>query len=156
MARRCSYEDNFSISLDDEANSPLSAAPCPPTDSDTYQPSNPLSAFDGENAQGTWTLSIEDNYSEDGGSLNSWGLEIEGVSSLPYNCIGSDTVVSNKTFLSGEAVTCYGSNTLSSSGTVTVSGGATIKFISPFNTLTPGFSVQPGSEFSACTGIPCP
>jgi MYXO-CTERM domain-containing protein len=41
--------------LDDEASSPLSSGTGPYTGS--FQPSNPLSAFDGEDAAGTWTVS---------------------------------------------------------------------------------------------------
>jgi len=38
-----------------------------------------LSAFDGENAQGTWSLSIDDNVAADTGTLNNWGLVISGL-----------------------------------------------------------------------------
>ncbi|MCP5100056.1 MAG: hypothetical protein GY943_31265, partial [Chloroflexi bacterium] len=70
----CGSQDNFNIHLDDGAAS--SNFPCPPTDGGTYQPSNALSAFAGEGSQGTWTLRVDDNYNYDGGSLNSWSLEI--------------------------------------------------------------------------------
>ncbi|MCP4359479.1 MAG: hypothetical protein GY796_15830, partial [Chloroflexi bacterium] len=46
------------------------------------QPSNDLSAFAGEDNQGTWTLRVDDNYNYDGGSLDSWSLEI-GVDDAP-------------------------------------------------------------------------
>ena len=74
MARPCSSEDNFNLNLDDEAAP--GSWPCPPTGGGTYQPSNPLSAFDGQNSTGTWTLTIHDNANLDGGSLNGWSLEI--------------------------------------------------------------------------------
>ena len=59
----------------DDAATP-GALPCPPVGGGTYQPQDVLAAFNGENPQGTWTLTIEDVFNWDGGSLNSWGLEI--------------------------------------------------------------------------------
>jgi subtilisin-like proprotein convertase family protein len=74
MAQSCSSQDNFNLNLDDEAAA--GSWPCPPTGGGTYQPSSPLSAFDGQNSSGTWTLRIDDNANLDGGSLNGWGLQI--------------------------------------------------------------------------------
>ena len=75
--------------------------PCPPTNGQAYQPANPLSAFDGEEVNGTWTLSIQDVYGpSDGGSLNGWGLEIEySCPSVPFSC-GSG-LLTNPDFESG-------------------------------------------------------
>ncbi len=84
----CADEQDFDINLDDEA---LIAIPCPPTANQTAQPENPLSAFDGQNSAGTWTLEITDNADQDGGSLTGWGLAINGcpitatpISSAPW------------------------------------------------------------------------
>lgn len=74
MAQSCSSEDNFNLSLDDEAAP--GSWPCPPTGGGTYQPSNPLSTFDGQNSSGTWTLIVDDNANLDGGSLNGWSVEV--------------------------------------------------------------------------------
>lgn len=72
---------DFDLSFDDEA--PNAVTDCPATTGATYQPEEVLSLFNGENAQGTWTLSVADNTATDGGQLNSWRLEIcytgEGV-----------------------------------------------------------------------------
>ncbi|WP_299003880.1 S8 family serine peptidase [uncultured Shewanella sp.] len=38
-----------------------------------------LSAFNGEMAMGTWTLSVNDNVGADTGTLNNWGMVISGV-----------------------------------------------------------------------------
>lgn len=74
MAQSCASEDNFGLSLDDEAAP--GSWPCPPTGGGTYRPSNPLSAFDGQNSAGTWTLRVDDNANQDGGSLTGWSLEV--------------------------------------------------------------------------------
>jgi subtilisin-like proprotein convertase family protein len=76
MSPSCADSDNFDLSLDDEATP--GAWPCPPVGGGTYQPSNPLSAFDGQNSSGNWTLTINDNEDPDGGSLEGWSLEICG------------------------------------------------------------------------------
>jgi len=39
-------------------------------------PDVPLSTFNGENPAGEWTLSVFDEFGEDGGALNSWSLQI--------------------------------------------------------------------------------
>ena len=74
FTRICDNEDNFDINFDDAATP--GALPCPPTGGGTYQPNQALSVFNGENQQGTWTLTINDMANQDGGSLTSWGLNI--------------------------------------------------------------------------------
>ncbi len=44
-----------------------------------------LSDFFGENCNGTWTLSIDDNYTQDTGTLNEWCLWISGEEEEPEN-----------------------------------------------------------------------
>ena len=74
IGRRCSSTDDFDINLDDDVAP--GSAPCPPTDGGTYQPKNPLSAFNGEDSGGTWTLNVYDHGGGDIGQLDSWSLEI--------------------------------------------------------------------------------
>lgn len=71
-SRICGNEDNFDLNFDDAAAP--GALPCPPVGGGTYRPANALSAFNGENVQGTWTLTLEDAVNQDGGALTSWGL----------------------------------------------------------------------------------
>lgn len=70
----CGNEDNFDVNFDDAATP--GALPCPPVGGGTYQPQGSLAAFNGENSQGTWTLTIDDVFNQDGGALTSWGLNI--------------------------------------------------------------------------------
>lgn len=74
MERRCGTAEDFDLNLDDEAAP--GDWPCPPTDGGTYQPTNPLAAFNGEDSTGTWILTINDNAGGDSGELGSWSLEI--------------------------------------------------------------------------------
>ncbi len=73
----CGGQDNIQICLDDEANSGTFA--CPPLGGQSYQPYGSLSAFDGEDISGIWTLTISDGYVSDGGSLNRWALSFTTV-----------------------------------------------------------------------------
>ncbi|MCC6723341.1 MAG: M36 family metallopeptidase, partial [Saprospiraceae bacterium] len=81
MQQPCNDENNILINFDDEAST--GTFPCPPTDNGNYKPFSVLSAFDGQQLTGTWTLRVIDGFNQDGGSLNAWGLEI---------CYGDQTV----------------------------------------------------------------
>ncbi|MDJ0674256.1 MAG: proprotein convertase P-domain-containing protein [Calothrix sp. MO_167.B42] len=70
----CTQQNDFDINFDDEAAN--DNFPCPPVDGLTYQPDNPLTAFDTKQIKGQWQLSVFDDFNEDGGSLNSWNLEL--------------------------------------------------------------------------------
>jgi subtilisin-like proprotein convertase family protein len=70
--------DNFNLTFDDEAttaisgytaNSTAAAGTVVPPYSASYIPSSALSAFDGQNASGTWTLEICDNANADSGTF---------------------------------------------------------------------------------------
>ncbi len=54
-----------------------------PSISGNFQPLEAFSAFTGQNAQGNWTLSIRDNFDDDGGGLLAWSLEICGLTNAP-------------------------------------------------------------------------
>ncbi len=78
MQASCANQNDFSIGFDDESE--FSNWPCPPTDGMNYQPNEALIAFDGENADGLWTLTIVDQSHLDGGELQAWGLDFETLS----------------------------------------------------------------------------
>ncbi len=67
--------DNFSGTIfDDEATTPITDGSAP--FAGAYQPETPLSAVDGENAQGNWVLEITDDAGSDVGALNWWKLSL--------------------------------------------------------------------------------
>lgn len=81
----CSTDD-IDVTLDDEAGTAVEnqCAGSPPAISGTHSPNNPLSAFDGENGNGTWVLTVADAYtSGDAGTLNGWSVEICTVGVVP-------------------------------------------------------------------------
>lgn len=72
----CNDEDNFNLNFSADGN-PHSAIPCPPVDANNYyRPLASLNSYLGEIADGNWQLSITDNYSQDGGELSNWALNI--------------------------------------------------------------------------------
>ena len=68
-------DDFTETQLDDEASTSINDGSAPFTGS--FIPNELLSAFDGENTMGTWTLSITDNASNDEGTLNSWSILVD-------------------------------------------------------------------------------
>ncbi len=93
ISQICNSEDDILTNFDDESTNAYSSLPCPPTNNGTYQPFQNLSAFDGEDLNGTWTLTIQDVFNQDGGTLNAWSLEVcyeEGTAPLAVNVTGVD------------------------------------------------------------------
>jgi subtilisin-like proprotein convertase family protein len=78
----CSSNNLFALTLDDEAGSALEGQ-CPgDTDAGpltgSFTPNNPLSAFDGQNADGNWTLTAIDAAGGDVGTVRSFSLIFGG------------------------------------------------------------------------------
>src|SRR5690606_8201256 len=72
----CGYNsDNIIATLDDEAGGGPVENANPPNGS--YTPQEALSAFDGEDMQGTWTLTVSDAVMDFVGTLNLWSLIVE-------------------------------------------------------------------------------
>ncbi len=69
------YQD-IQVIYDDESENNLECNPDSPAIRDDVKPFEALSTFNGEDAQGNWTLSISDPVNGNGGSLNLWALEI--------------------------------------------------------------------------------
>lgn len=53
----------------------------------TWKPANPLSAFDGQDPNGNWTLSVQDFFSSDTGNIRAWSIIIDAINPLdPARC----------------------------------------------------------------------
>jgi len=61
----------LNILFSDAAPAPVCLSPT----SGTYRPVQLLSAFNGKPSEGVWTLTAQDFYIGDSGSINSWGLD---------------------------------------------------------------------------------
>ncbi len=67
--------DNYSGTvLDDEGGDGAVEGSCTPGNPGSLTPNNPLSAFDGADSAGNWTLNVSDGAGADTGSLVSWSL----------------------------------------------------------------------------------
>ncbi len=66
----------FGTVFDDEASTPIASGAAPFTGA--FQPFQALSAFDGQNSGGIWTLTVADQVVGDSGILNAWSLQVDG------------------------------------------------------------------------------
>ena len=71
IGNACNNEDDFNLNLD---HTGVGAINCPYNDGNTYLPAESFTAFQGENTQGNWTLTINDSANGDGGELQSWSI----------------------------------------------------------------------------------
>jgi subtilisin-like proprotein convertase family protein len=70
--RACGGNDNFNVTLSDWSPS----FTCVANMTGTFNPSSPLSVFNGKPSNGNWTLQAIDFYNGDTGSVNSWSIEV--------------------------------------------------------------------------------
>jgi hypothetical protein len=139
--------------FDDEAASPISSGTAPFTGS--FKPEVPLSALDGINAAGTWTLKVVDQANVDVGTIDNWTLTLlfrrwpAGRTPPPPRqntvadvCTGTGGGSGNGLWESGEDVQF--SVTVSNDGTGTLSGvSATITSPTPGVTILSGTASYP-------------
>lgn len=91
-------EANVSVNLDDSATAPYAdlegmCEGTSPAAGGTFQPSEALSAFNGESAQGTWTLTVVDAFNQDGGALTSWDLDICSLVADDFSFMASESTL---------------------------------------------------------------
>ncbi|MGB4844515.1 MAG: M36 family metallopeptidase, partial [Ferruginibacter sp.] len=93
IARRGSSGNNFcAVTLDDDGAFPAaSTMSTAGAIAGNYAPESPLSAFDGQNANGTWILNVEDFAGGDIGTVNGFALEFTSVAPT-MNPVPNDTV----------------------------------------------------------------
>lgn len=72
----CLDNDDVNLKFDDNAANAYTSIPCPPTTGLYYQPSQTLAGFNSQTPLGTWQLQIVDNVAGNGGSLQSWSIEV--------------------------------------------------------------------------------
>jgi len=83
---QCGSEDNFAGTVwDDESGGPIA---CVAGHVGTYRPFSPLSAFDGLDAAGLWTITVTDTVSGDTGELYEWSLYL--TTGVPDNDADDD------------------------------------------------------------------
>ena len=93
----CNNEDNIIGDFDDDGGT----LPCPPNGG-TFAPAEAFSIFNGVDIAETWVLTVADGANLDGGSLESWTLNICGT--VPSNATCDDMVMNGDE----EGVDCGG------------------------------------------------
>jgi subtilisin-like proprotein convertase family protein len=84
LVEPCGDNDNMNVTIDDSGSAVICGTGNPSL-SGVVVPAQALSTFNGQNSAGTWTLTVADNYSGDGGTLNSWGLNFCTTQPLSSN-----------------------------------------------------------------------
>jgi subtilisin-like proprotein convertase family protein len=145
----CAGNNNVDISLDDEAAA--GAWPCSPTgNGGNYQPTSPLSAFDGENADGNWTLNVKDSFNGDGGTINGWSLEFENFVDTGNTCPSGFTVGGNVSGLLGSGLVLQ--NNLGDNLAIATDGGFTFSTsLADTDPYSVTVLTQPNSPSQSCS-----
>lgn len=98
-----SEDDFLNTVLDDQAPTNLGDGSAPFTGSFNIQHANtgnnPLSVFNGESALGTWTITIQDFYSGDTGTLRAWSLMFTGLDNNPGDAFEQNDAFPQATWL---------------------------------------------------------
>ncbi|MCB0594844.1 MAG: proprotein convertase P-domain-containing protein [Lewinellaceae bacterium] len=83
----CDGNNVVAVFDDDAPNSSLdfenTCEASTPAIAGNFQPVDPLANLSGENSAGTWTLEVDDNVADDGGSIISWSIELCSTVVLP-------------------------------------------------------------------------
>ncbi len=130
----CGDQDDILIHFDDESANTYASIPCPPNGV-THQPNQSLSAFDGENLNGVWTLTVEDMANQDGGTLQAWGLEV-CYSTCPTTLPVNDNPIVSGTYEAQQVITSSG--TVANGGNVLFKAGTSIELLPNFEILLGG------------------
>ncbi len=107
----CSTDNLSGILLDDAGTGGTIESQCaanlssPPN----YTPNNPLSAFNGMDSAGVWTITVYDSVTPDPGTLNTWSLHIDAVGSNPCTGCTNNAQCDDGVFCNG-AETCVASS----------------------------------------------
>ncbi len=83
VVNQCGSNNNITATFDDAGTTLVCGTT--PAISGTITPTQLLSTFNGQNSQGLWTLRVVDNANADGGTINSWSLNICSPP-IPFSC----------------------------------------------------------------------
>jgi uncharacterized repeat protein (TIGR01451 family) len=129
MTNTAGNGDNLNDLFDDEAPSGIASHSASGTDSTTtpppyshsFRPTSVLNAFDGQNAQGTWTMVVCDSVAQDTGTFTRADLYITEAPTS-YADLSLTKTVSNATPANGASITYTLTVTNASASTLTATG----------------------------------
>lgn len=100
-------------------------------------PEEAMAAFQGENPNGTWTLTITDDLAEDTGTLVSWSLEMQATNGCQQACmITCPANITVKTFGASAVINYPAPTTSGACGTVTCTPASGTSFPAGTTTVT--------------------
>ena len=70
----CAGEDGIDVEFDDAAAEPIGCRDW--LTGGSFRPQQALAAFNGQNANGDWTLQVDDNFPLDDGTIDGWAVEL--------------------------------------------------------------------------------
>ena len=89
----CGTDNIFNLTLDDAAAGAIPCGTSPLTG--TFKPTNPLSAFNGQNPNGMWTLNVNDVATPDSGSVRAYRLAITAATAACQGKVWTGAVSSD-------------------------------------------------------------
>ena len=157
--------DNLNDRFDDEAAGAITThnatvidpqTPLPPPYSHSFQPSSPLSAFDGQSAAGTWTMVICDGVGVDTGSFARADLTISTTSATvtkTLTVLNDGVSVTNPKMIPGATIQyCILVTNAGAVGTVAQSNIVTTDPVPAALTYVPG-TLRSGTSCATATTI---
>jgi subtilisin-like proprotein convertase family protein len=102
VSAQCGASSNLNATFDDSGTVIVCGTSL--AISGTVLPSQPLSAFNGQSSQGNWTLRVSDSFNADGGSLNTWSLNICSIPNTPITCGQIATTWNGTSWTNGKPV----------------------------------------------------
>ena len=85
LDQACGDLQNVDVTFDDRGVAPSCNTDSPPALSGVIKTVDKLSTFKGENLNGDWTLTVEDLFNDDGGSIDNFGVELCYQETLSIN-----------------------------------------------------------------------
>ncbi len=160
----CNSNDIVDVTFDDSStNGTFSANACTggtsasPAYTGTYNPANPLSAFNGMDQAGTWTITVVDGAGVDTGTLDEWCLTLTTASG-GSNCF-TDLNNTNGLGTNETGVKVYESTSfIHTTAPTVIQSGAQVDYNAATEIeLNADFEVQVGAIFNAfidgCGGV---
>ncbi|MEN9362281.1 MAG: hypothetical protein RL095_3816, partial [Verrucomicrobiota bacterium] len=147
--------DNFTNTLFDQGAATLITAGAAPF-TGTFRPSGDLSLLNGKDLSGTWTLRIQDKFSTDTGTLNSWSLQLVSNSGLyPGQVLTAGNTLADANGLGAITYTWKDNTgaTLGTGSTYTVAEAQVGKTITVTATYTDGAGNSESVTSSASTTV---
>lgn len=86
FSNQCTNLDNANATFSANGTTLTCSTTSLNTISGNLLPQQSFSAFNGQSSQGTWTLRVSDAFNQDGGSINSWSLNICNINNQPLTC----------------------------------------------------------------------